>query len=176
MENRAPKQKHCYIAEVFCSFSILVSSVTNAIHNKKQNAGIHNRKLLCFLIAWIVPSFGSIPWEKREWQAGILSAHCLHNRRWELHYASCFAQEWINIGRRVRPIHWDDIYSPMCHSPLSLHAPNLTKAGESQWTYPWGWCHQTQFKAKAGAKSSTAHPGRCLRLRPSPSHSHAYPG
>lgn len=90
--------------------------------------------------------------EKREWQAGILSAHCLHNRRWELHYASCFAQEWINIGRRVRPIYWDDIYSPMCHSPLSLHAPNLTKVGESQWTYPWGWCHQTQFKAKAGAK------------------------
>lgn len=30
---------------------------------------------------------------KREWQAGIHSAYCLHNRRWEPHYASCFAQE-----------------------------------------------------------------------------------
>lgn len=27
MENRAPKEKHYYIAEIFCSFSILVSSV-----------------------------------------------------------------------------------------------------------------------------------------------------
>lgn len=64
MENRAPKEKHCYIAEVFCSLSILVSCVTNAIHNEKQNAGILNRNLLCFLIAWIVPSFSSIPWKK----------------------------------------------------------------------------------------------------------------
>lgn len=30
---------------------------------------------------------------KRVWQAAILSAHCLHYSTWELHYASCFAQE-----------------------------------------------------------------------------------
>lgn len=152
MENRAPKKKHCYIAEVFCSFSILVSSVTNAIHNEKQNAGIHNRKLLCFLIAWIVPSFGSIPWKKGNGrQESFLHIACTTGD------GNCIMPA-VSLRNESILAEGSDQYTEMIFILLCVillcpfMQPNLTKAGESQWTYPWGWCHQTQFKAKAGAE------------------------
>lgn len=78
IENRAHKEKLCCVAESFCSFSILVSPITKAVHNEKQNAGIRNRNPLCFLIAWIVPGFSSLSWGKGDGrQKSFLHIACM---------------------------------------------------------------------------------------------------
>lgn len=124
-----------------------------------------------FLIAWIVPSFGSIPWEKGNGrQESIL--HIAYTTGDGNHIMPA-----VLLGNESILAEGSDQYTEMIFVLLSvillcpLMQPNLTRAGESQRTYPWGWCQQTQFKAKAGAKVALLILGgafSCVPLPPIP--------
>lgn len=90
MDNTIPKEKHYCIAEIFCI--LLVSLITNAVLKEKK---MQSYIIEAFYVFNSVnnPKLKPTFLGKRGWQAAILSAHCLPYRTWELHYASCFAQE-----------------------------------------------------------------------------------